>query len=157
MSVSKTFFAVHAIYLSAALVLNVTPSWNLPTWLTMPHFEHQVQTLHIACRPRAWLQRALWCVVPVWTPLRHTGVHPAVLGQHMRPHLPQLPAALAQSVENYVDWLLELLVLPPTNRQMPMVLASWQATLRQLCWGYQLNWRQTFVVYALDFVPSHAY
>lgn len=116
-----------------------------------PDFTYSMPASSMAATP------ALWCVVPVWTPLRHTGVHPAVLGQHMRPHLPQLPAALAQSVENYVDWLLELLVLPPTNRQMPMVLASWQATLRQLCWGYQLNWRQTFVVYALDFVPSHAY
>ena len=101
----------------------------------------------------------LWCLVPIWSlpPLGHTGVHPAVLGQHMRPHLPVLPAALAQSVENYVDWLLELLVLPPTNRQMPAVLASWQASLRQLCQGYRLTWRQTFVVYALDFVPYRVF
>lgn len=79
MSVSKIFFAVHAIYLSAALVLNVTPSWNLPTWLTMPHFEHQVQTLHIACRPRAWLRR-LHCGVSC--PYGHRSVTRAFILQY---------------------------------------------------------------------------
>ncbi len=78
----------------------------------------------------------------LWSDKRYTcqhalvrsNMHTSMLGHHMQGHRPALPQAAAQSLEYFLDWLLELLVLPSTNREMPMVLASWECRWASLPW-----------------------
>lgn len=93
----------------------------------------------------------LWLLVPVWLgPPMQEVASPATLSQYVNRRWPPLPRHPALEVENYIDWLLQLLVLPVNNNlQFPRTLAHWQHDLQRRCNGYRLNWRQAFVVYGI--------
>lgn len=61
---------------------------------------------------------------------------PATLSQYVNRRWPPLPRHLALEVENYIDWLLQLLVLPVNNNlQFPRTLAHGNMTSKDGAMG----------------------
>ena len=77
---------------------------------------------------------------------------PQEIGLFLRFHGMRPQQALAEELQAFLGWVLELLILSPESTgQLRAQLRRWQCSLRLSTAGCRLSWTEAFVLYGLRF------
>lgn len=80
------------------------------------------------------------------------GLSPREVGAFVHHQAATPTAPLAEELQAFVGWVLELLVLPPAStQQLRNQLRIWQHQLQWTTTGCRLSWTEAFALYGLQF------